>query len=197
MAESESGLIDAYLAELARQLPRGDADELADGLIETYEHCLAAGLPPAAAARAAVERFGDCDRVLTAFARQGAPRRAARTLIAVGPLVGFCWLLVLIAGRAWTWPVPVLAPLAVGVVLAVAIASLVGAARARRVRFGRRAGIVGCLGVMIMDAALMGAAVLVMPTLSWPICLAVPASAARLLYAADALHDMRATARNA
>lgn len=124
-----------------------------------------------------------------------APRRASRTLIAVGPFVGLCWVLVLLAGRAWTWPVPVLAPVAVGVVLAVAIVALVSAARTRRVGFGRRAGVVGCLAVMTLDIALAAAAILVMPTLDWPICLAVPASAARLLYTADALYDMRASVR--
>ena len=58
-------------------------------------------------------------------------------------------------------------------------------------------GIVGCLGVMTMDIALVGGAILVMPTLTWPISLAIPASAARLLYVVDALHDMRAAAGDA
>ncbi|MET7970527.1 hypothetical protein [Micromonospora sp. NPDC005305] len=49
-------LIDAHLAILARRLPADAVDELADGLTETWQHQLAAGLPPADAARTALRR---------------------------------------------------------------------------------------------------------------------------------------------
>ena len=54
-----SPLIAGYVAGLHRELPAAVADEAADGLIETYEHHLAAGTGEQEAARAALAEFGD------------------------------------------------------------------------------------------------------------------------------------------
>jgi hypothetical protein len=43
------------------------------------------------------------------FTRQAPGRRAARLLLATGPLVGACWAAALTSGRAWTWPVSAIA----------------------------------------------------------------------------------------
>lgn len=78
-----SPLIAGYVASLHRRLPAATAEEAADGLIETYEHHLAAGAGQQAAAHAAVADFGDLETVIGEFTRQAPGRRAARILLAV------------------------------------------------------------------------------------------------------------------
>jgi len=98
------GLISGYLDALAGQLPGPVVEELAGGLEDTYRRHL--GLA-SEAARAAVAEFGDPGLIAAEFARAHPARRAARRLLAAGPVVGACWAVALVTGRAWTWPVPV------------------------------------------------------------------------------------------
>ena len=65
-----SPLIDGYVAGLHRRLPPAIAEETAGGLIETYEHHLAAGAGEQEAARAALAEFGDLATVAGEFTRQ-------------------------------------------------------------------------------------------------------------------------------
>ena len=97
-------LISGYLDALASQLPGPVVEELAGGLEDTYRRHL--GLA-SEAARAAVAEFGDPGLIAAEFARAHPARRAARRLLAAGPVVGACWAVALVTGRAWTWPVPV------------------------------------------------------------------------------------------
>ena len=119
-----SPLIAGYVAGLHRRLPAAIADEAADGLIETYEHHLASGAGEQAAAHAALAEFGDLATVVGEFTRQAPGRRAARLLLATGPVAGACWAAALILSRAWTWPVPAAARLGFGAVLLLAPAGL-------------------------------------------------------------------------
>jgi hypothetical protein len=112
-----SPMIAGYVAGLHRRLPVAIADEAADGLIETYEHHLASGAGEQAAAHAALAEFGDLGTVAGEFTRQAPGRRAARMLLATGPVAGACWATALILGRAWTWPAPAAARLSFGAVL--------------------------------------------------------------------------------
>ena len=99
-------LIEACLAELGRQLPGDVVDELADGLIETYERQLSRGATPRAAAESAIAEFGDATLIAAAFARHAPARRAALALLVTGPAVGACWGVTLLTGHVWTWPIP-------------------------------------------------------------------------------------------
>src|SRR5438067_12230486 len=110
-------LIDGYLAELSADLPGRIVEELADGLDETYRRYLGQGLDPDAAARAAIAEFGEPQVVAAAFTEASRGRKTARRLLVTGPAVGMCWAIVLITGRAWTWPIPVVARVLVGVAL--------------------------------------------------------------------------------
>jgi hypothetical protein len=98
-------LIEDYLAQLARRLPGSAVDELADGLTETWQHHMAAGLSPAASAVAAVAEFGTPDQIVAAFVALAPGRHMATRLLTSGPLVGACWAAGLIAGHAWIWPI--------------------------------------------------------------------------------------------
>src|SRR6478609_2180468 len=89
------GLIAGYLDALAGQLPGPVVEELAGGLEDTYCRHLGLGLASEAAARAAVAEFGDPGLIAAEFARAHPVRRAARRLLAAGPVVGR-------AGR-WRW----------------------------------------------------------------------------------------------
>ena len=138
------GLITSYLDALASQLPGPVVEELADGLGETYRRHLGLGLGPEAAARAAVAEFGEPELIAAEFARAHPARRAARRLLAIGPLVGSCWAVALLTGRAWTWPVPLAARIVPGVMLVAVVALLAVAARGIRYRPVGRAGTAGC-----------------------------------------------------
>ena len=81
-------LIAGYLDTLSGQLPRPVVEELAGGLEETYRRHLSLGLTPDAAAAAAVAEFGAPELIAAQFARAHPARRAARHMLATGPLVG-------------------------------------------------------------------------------------------------------------
>jgi hypothetical protein len=180
-------LIDAYVAVLARGLPRDAVDELADGLTETYLRYRSIGAEPGAAARAAVAEFGSPEAVVAAFVRQAPGRRAALMLLCSGPLVGLCWATTLVVGHAWTWPVPAMLRAVLGVTLLAVVVVLMLAATARRsyrrTRFAAGAGL--CL--IALDGAALVTMALIAPPFVWPMALAVTASLARMALTARAL----------
>ena len=137
---SGPGLITSYLDALARQLPGQVVEELADGLEETYRRHVGLGLAPEEAAAAAMAEFGDPELIAAEFARAHPARRAARRLLAVGPVVGLCWAVALVTSRAWTWPVPVAAGIVPGLALVAVVALLAVAARTTRYQACRPGG---------------------------------------------------------
>jgi hypothetical protein len=128
------GLIVSYLGALSGQLPGPVVEELADGLGETYRRQLGLGLDPDAAAQAAVAEFGAPELIAAEFTGAHPARRASRRLLAIGPLVGVCWAVALVTGRAWTWPVPLTARIVPGVMLVAVVGLLAVAARGIRYR---------------------------------------------------------------
>jgi hypothetical protein len=188
----EPSLISTYLAALSAQLPVPVVEELAGGLDETRQRYLAQGLDPDAAASAALAEFGDPGVIIAAFTRLSPGRRAARRLLAAGPVVGGCWGLVLASGHAWTWPVPVAGRVLFGAALLSVIGLLAAAAFGRKYRSVRRAGAAGCLGMTAVDAAMLLAVTFTMPALIWPVILAAAASAARLTFIARTLRPVLA-----
>jgi hypothetical protein len=174
-------LIDGYLARMADRLPADAVDELADGLTETYHRYLSGGLHPDAAAGAAIAEFGAPDVILTAFVRESPGRRTARALICSGPVVGACWAAALVAGRAWAWPVPVALPLAFGLTLLAAIATLAVAATSRHSYHRTRVSAAAGLALVALDAGMLTAVMLVAQSFAWPMALAMPASLTRMV----------------
>ena len=174
------GLIAAYLDALAGQLPGPVVEELADGLEETYRRHLGQGLPPDAAAQAAVAEFGAPELIAVEFARAHPARRAARRLLAAGPVVGLCWAVALIASRAWTWPVPAAAGILPGLALVAVVALLAFAARNTRYRPIGWAGAAGCIGTAALDAFMIIGVLAANPAARWAVAIAITASAARL-----------------
>ena len=174
------GLISGYLDALAGQLPGPVAEELAGGLEDTYRRHLDLGLAPEAAAQAAVAEFGDPGLIAAEFARAHPARRAARRLLAAGPVVGACWAVALVTGRAWTWPVPVVARIVPGVVLVAIVALLAVAARGIRYRSVGRAGTAGCVGIAALDGFMIIGVLAADPAARWAVAVAMAASAVRL-----------------
>ena len=172
-------LIDDYLAELARRLPADDVDELADGLDETFRYHQRRGLPAASAAAAATAEFGHPDLIVEEFVRQAPGRRAARALLASGPLFGALWGSSLISAQAWTWPVPLAAAVAFGAGLLAAVSALVAAAVSRSYRRTTLTG-PACGLLAVLDGAMLVAIAYAAPALSWPMALAIPASLVRI-----------------
>ena len=185
-------LIDAHLAVLARRLPADAVEELADGLTETWQHHLAAGLPPTDAARAAIAEFGSADADHRRVRRAVPGRRTARLLLATGPVVGVCWGASLVASHAWSWPIPAPAAAAFGLALLAVVAALIASATSRHSYRRTRLGDVGGLGLVALDVAMVAAVLLVAPTLVWPMFMAVPASLARIGLALRSLPRARA-----
>jgi hypothetical protein len=185
----EPSLISDYLAKLSAQLPAPIVTELADGLGQTHQHYLGQGLDPDAAAKAALAEFGEPQVVVGAFTHAGPARRAARTLLATGPLAGGCWATVLITNHAWTWP------LAARILPAAALITIIGllaaAARCGRYRATSRAAATACIGLTALDAAMLTATAVIAPALSWPIILAATASTARIAYTTRTLRAIQ------
>jgi hypothetical protein len=188
----EPSLISDYLAVLAAQLPAQLVEELADGLGQTCQHYLSQGLDADAAAAAALAEYGEPSVIVAAFTRLSPARRAARRLLVTGPAVGACWGAALITGRAWNWPLPVVARLLFGMVLLSVIGLLVVAAFGRRYRSVGRAGAAGCVGITALDATMLITVTLAAPVLIWPMFLAIAASAARLTFTARTLRPVLA-----
>lgn len=188
---AEPRLISDYRTVLAARLPAEIAEEVADGLEQTYRHHLAAGLDPQAAANAAVAEFGAAETITAAIAAISPARRVARILLAAGPLVGGCWALALISARAWTWPVPVLARLAFGATLIVVIALLAVAAFAARYRTSERTAAAALIGLVVLDLTLPGALVLPGVLHGWPVAPAAVLSLVRATFAARAWRRIR------
>lgn len=175
-------LIDVYLAKLAGRLPADAIEELDDGLTETWQRLCAEGHAPDAAARQAVTEFGSADEIVDAFVAHAPGRRAARLLLATGPVVGAVWGAALMASRFWTWPnAAALAP-AVGVVLILAVLILVAAATASHSYRRTQLGEVGALGVLVLDGALLVAVSTATTAFAWPLVVAVMISAARIVF---------------
>jgi hypothetical protein len=177
---SGPGLITSYLDALARQLPGPVVEELADGLEETCRRHVGLGLAPEEAAAAAIAEFGDPELIAAEYARAHPARRAARRLLAAGPVVGLCWAVALVTGRAWTWPVPVAARIVPGVALVAVVALLAVAARGIRYRPVGRAGTAGCVGIAALDGFMIIGVLAADPAARWAVAVAMAASGVRL-----------------
>lgn len=178
------GLIEDYIAALSAQLPHQVVEELAGGLDDTVQHYLARGLDPGAAVRAAIAEFGEPQVIIAGFTLVHPARHAARRLLAVGPAVGACWAVVLLTGHAWTWVVPIPARVAAGVALLAVIGLLAAAAAATRYRLAARAGTGGCIGIAVLDAALIAGTIAAAPSVTRAVIVALAASSARICFTA-------------
>lgn len=183
---AEHRLIHDYADVLFAQLPRGLAEEVADGLADAYSQYVNHGLSPDEAAQAAVAEFGDPQDVVNGFTLTCPARRVARRLILTGPAVGLCWAVALITGHAWAWPVPMIARVLVGVTLIASVVVLMTAARGRGYRAVQRALTAGCAGLAVLDTAVIGLAVVAAPKFGLLLALAALASATRLMCVARA-----------
>ena len=187
-----SPLIAGYVTGLHRKLPAPIADEAADGLIEAYEHHLAAGTGDQEAARAALAEFGELGLVVSEYTRQAPGRCAARLLLATGPVAGLCWALALIPGRAWTWPVPAIARLGFGAALLLAAVLLLAAATSRHSYHRTRLTAAASPVLLALDAAAVAAAALAAPALTPALGVAAAFSLSRIAFTAWVLHRLTA-----
>jgi len=187
-----SALIDDYLAGLRRRLPAPIAEEAAAGLLETYEHHLASNVGDWEAAHAALAEFGDLAMVASEFTRQAPGRRAARLLLATGPVVGACWAAALAGGRAWTWPAPATARLAFGAVLLLAVLTLLAAATSQHSYQRTRLAMLASPVILSLDVTAIAAALLIAPVLTWTLGTAVAVSVGRIAFTAWTLPRLAA-----
>jgi hypothetical protein len=183
-------LISDYLTALSAQLPAPIVEELADGLDHTRQHYLDQGFDPAAATDAALAEFGEPHVIVAAFTCLSPARRAARRLLATGPIIGACWAGVLITSRAWTWPAPSAGRLLFGAALITVIGLLASAAFGSQYRSVSRAAAAGCVGITALDTAMLITVTLAMPAVTWPFILAVTASAARMVFTTRTLRPV-------
>jgi hypothetical protein len=177
-----SGLIAGHVGALSARLPARIVEELADGLDQTYHRYLEQGLGEEAAAQAAVAEFGDPQLIAASFTAASPARQAARRLLVTGPCAGLCWATVLIATRAWTWPVPDAARGAFGAALLLAVALLARAAFGQSYRAVSHAAIAGCICIAVLDTVMIGLSISLALMPRWPVALAVVASTLRITY---------------
>ncbi|GIH95657.1 hypothetical protein Psi01_62870 [Planobispora siamensis] len=167
---------------LAARLPAPAAEELADGLRETYEHRLGECGDPDRAARTAIADFGDADVITAAFLRQSPQRRVALTLLAGGPVMAVLWGTALLTAHAPAWPVPLAGRLLFGGALAATVALLLMTVRERHSYRRSRAMTAGALASLIaLDVLMSVTAAVAGPVPAWPAVLAVTASTLRVL----------------
>jgi hypothetical protein len=177
-----SPLITGYVSGLHRQLPAALAEEAAAGLLEAYEYHLASGADEDDAGHAAIAEFGDLALVVDEFTRQAPGRRAARLLLATGPVAGSCWAAALILGRAWTWPVPAAVRLGGGAALLLAVAGLAVAATSRHSYQRIRLACAACVVILVLDATAVTAVLLAGPVLTRALSLAAAVSLGRIAF---------------
>jgi hypothetical protein len=177
---ADDQLIDEYLAALARRLPGDVVDELADGVLEACQLRVAAGLDPEEAARATIQEFGTPSSITRAFVAEATGRRTARALLVTGPAVGVCWGAALVTAQAWRWSLPPTAVAGGGLALVFVVAALLGAARSRDSLRLARLGTPAAAGLVALDVTMVVGVLLVAPTLSWPMAVAIPASLLRV-----------------
>ena len=187
-----SPLIAGYVVGLHHKLPAGLADEAADGLTETYQQHLACEAGEQEAARAALAEFGDLAAVVGEFTRQAPGRRAARLLLATGPVAGGCWAAALVFSRAWTWPVPATARLSFGAVLLLAVLALLAAATSRHSYQRTRLAAAACPVILALDATAVAAVALAAPALTPALGAAVAVSLGRIAFTARMLPRLAA-----
>jgi hypothetical protein len=179
---SDHPLIEAYLRDLRARLPAEEVLELAAGLADTYDDLRARGLDADAAARTALADFGAAKDVTAAFDRITPGRRAARWRRAAGPVLGTCWVVALLTGHAWEWPVTAATRVGFAAILVTAIALLVVTATSSY-RHARRAGmtvVAATGGMVLVDVTAVSVVAVSAPALTWPLALAVAASLTRL-----------------
>ena len=189
---AEPRLIRDYRAELTRQLPAPVADEVADGLTETYQACLRRGRAPDIAARSAIEEFGDPRVIIAEFTRVSPARRAARRLLTTGPVAGACWAAALVTSQAQTWPVPVAVRLLLGLALAAVITMLAFAALGTRYRLAIRTALAGCVGITALDVSMIIGVLIAAPAMTWITAAAVAVSTARITFSTRTLRPLLA-----
>jgi hypothetical protein len=177
-----TGLITGYLAELEAMLPAPIVEELADGLAEAFARYRESGLDEEASARAAITEFGDPQSVAAGFTAVCPGRRLARRLLVTGPAVGLCWGALLITSRAWTWPVPDVARVAVGTALLTAIAALACAALGHSYRAVTRAAAAGCASITLLDVTMIIVAFGLAVRPGWLVAIAMTASGLRVAH---------------
>jgi hypothetical protein len=185
-----SALIDDYLAGLHRRLPAALVEEAAAGLLETYEHHLSSGASDQDAARAALAEFGDLAMVAGEFTRQAPGRRAARLLLATGPVASSCWAVALILSRAWT--VPATARLGFGAILLLAVLALLAAATSRHSYQRTRLAMLASPVILVLDMTAVAAVVLAAPALTLALRIAVGVSLVRIAFTARTLPRLAA-----
>jgi hypothetical protein len=181
-------LIDRHLQAMAARLPRPVADELADGLTASYHDRLERLADPQAAARAALDDFGDIDTITAAFIRASPGRGIALRLLATGPLVGVSWGTALVLGHPWRWPIPLGARALLGTLLTLIVLTLLIAARERhRYQTVRLAALTGASALMIADIAMLATLTALLTQPTWLVLPALTASVTRTVFLARAL----------
>ena len=135
----------------------------------------------------ALAEFGDLTMVTGEFTRQAPGRRAARLLLATGPVAGSCWGAPLISGRAWTWPVPPTARLVFGAVLLLAVLALLVAATSQHSCQRTRLAMLASPVILSLDVTAVAAVMLAAPALTWTLGAAMAVSLGRIAFTARTL----------
>jgi hypothetical protein len=185
-------LIDGYVAELAARLPAPIVTELADGLRETYDYHRRRGLSAEDAALASVAEFGDPATVVAAFVAANPARRAARSLLLTGPVVGGAWAVALLWRHAWDWPVTLGPRVGFGAAVLTAVVLLAAAAFGMGYRRAGRSAAAACLLVLAVDTSMIGYVTSAGFLTTWPVLLAAPLSATRIGFTLSRLRQVLA-----
>lgn len=187
-----SPLIDSYVSGLHRRLPRRDRRR---GRRRPSRKLRASprrrGRRQASRARRAGGVRGPGYRRGRVHS-PGPGRRAARLLLATGPVAAGCWAAALVASRAWDWPVPGAARLAFAAALLLAVLALLVAAATRRSYQRTRLAVIASPVIIALDASAIACVLAAAPTLSDPLVIAIAVSLTRIVFTTRVLRRLAA-----
>lgn len=180
MAEPE--LITTQLQALRSRLPDQLYEEVADGLLETYQAQLGHHPDPADAARAAVSEFGDVDTVTRVMCLNSSWHHLSTVLLSTGPALGGIWAVTLLNQQTWVSSLPDGVRICYGAALLTAIALLLsGRLETRAYQKGHRQVLSASIVLIGLDLTMCAALIQSPATISGAAVIALIASLLRVV----------------
>jgi hypothetical protein len=178
---AEPELITTQLHALRSRLPEQLYDEVADGLLETYQAQLESHPRRADAARAAVTEFGDVDTITRAVCRNSSWHHLSSVLLSTGPVLGGVWAVTLLSGPTWLFSVPDSIRICYGAALLTAVALLLsGRLETRAYQKGLRQVLLASIVLVVLDLTMCFALLHSTVTIGGATAVALAASLARV-----------------
>lgn len=178
---AEPQLITTQLHALRSRLPEHLYEEVADGLLETYQAQLKRHPQPADAARAAVTEFGDADTITRATCLNSSWHHLSTVLLTTGPALGGIWAVTLLSQQTWVTSLPDEIRICYGAALLTAIALLLsGRLETHAYQKGHRQVLAASIVLIVLDLTMCAVVLHSTATIGGAAAIALTASLLRV-----------------